>query len=638
MISAQKFLRLKKVVLQLIVVFLFFQLNKILFVALNAAYFSELSLPRIWQLMFFGWRFDWSVICTINLFFIVFSLLPFSFVCHPVYQKILNWIFIFSNSIAFIFDLADIGYFPFVRKRMTAEVFHLIGNKADFVDLLPSYLTKFWYVSLAIFLIIACFFYLNKKINKYFLYIENQHFSLIDIVFFVIFSGLSVLVIRGGVQLKPIQNNSVLLVANHDQAPIVLNTPFSILHTFHEEKFKEIQSMPEAELYDYINPLKNYGRGLQTKNCNVVMILLESFGKSYTALGGRKSFTPFLDSIMTQSLVFDNAYANAYRSADGIPACVASIPNFGNEPFATSPYAGNQIDALPGLLKDQGFTTSFFHGGTNGTMSFDVFCKNAGFQSYYGRTEYANDQDYDGTWGIWDEPFLQFVAQKLTTQKQPFFSTVFTLSSHEPFAIPNKYTHEPFAQLKGIQRGISYSDMALRKFFETASKQAWFKNTLFVITADHNFLACQDSLNYYNQGIGLYAIPVIFYHPSDKSLQGTNSKVFQQIDLMPTILDYLKYPHTFFSLGKSANDSLQKPFAATRMTGYQQFIQDQLILTSNDTSIQGVFQSQQDSLMHQNIMENDSIKQQILPYYLAYNQWLINCLIQNRQSVNTFKK
>ncbi|MBP6624638.1 MAG: LTA synthase family protein [Chitinophagaceae bacterium] len=638
MILPQKFQRLEKLSLQLLIVFLFFQVNKMLFVALNASYFSELSLSKTLQLFVFGWRFDWSAICTINLIFIILSLLPFSFVCHTVYQKGLSFIYILSNSLAFIFDLSDIGYFPFVRKRMTAEVFHLIGNKSDFIDLLPSYLSKFWYVSLAILSIIGFFIYLNKKINKKLKIIENQSFSVINIILFLVFSTVSILAIRGGIQLKPIQNNSVLLVANHDEAPIVLNTPFSIMHTLQEDKLKEIKSMPEAELFAYLNPFKNYGKGLKTKNCNVVMILLESFGKSYTALGGRKSFTPFLDSLMMQSLVFDNAYANAYRSADGIPACVASIPNFGNEPFATSPYAGNQIDALPGLLKDQGFTTSFFHGGTNGTMSFDVFCKNAGFQSYYGRTEYANDKDYDGTWGIWDEPFLQFVAQKLTAQKQPFFSTVFTLSSHEPFAIPTQYKNEPFAQLKGIQRGISYSDMALKRFFETVSKQAWFKNTLFVITADHNFLACQDSLNYYNQGIGLYAIPVIFYHPTDKSLLGTNSKVFQQIDLMPTILDYLKYPYTFFSLGKSAYDSLQKPFAATRMTGYQQFIQDQFILTSNDTTIQGVFQRQQDSLMHQNIMGNDSIKQQILPYYLAYNQWLINGLIQNRQSVNTFKK
>src|SRR5690606_14279042 len=137
------------------------------------------------------------------------------------------------------------------------------------------------------------------------------------------------------------------------------------------------------------------------------------------------------------------------------------------------------------LLGEKGYETAFFHGAPNGSMGFSAYMQLAGIKNYYGKNEYNNDDDFDGIWGIWDEPFMQFMAKKLDTFKQPFFSSFFSLSSHHPFKVPEHYAGKfPKGQLP-LHEPIGYVDNALRQFFNTASKSEWYKNTLFVIVADH---------------------------------------------------------------------------------------------------------------------------------------------------------
>src|SRR5690606_39267322 len=132
-----------------------------------------------------------------------------------------------------------------------------------------------------------------------------------------------------------------------------------------------------------------------------------------TGLGDGVSYTPFLDSLAGEGMSFTNSYANGLRSAEGLRAIFSGIPSLMAEPFTTSVYSTNKITSIPGLLKTQRYHTSFSHGATNGSMSFDVFTRSAGVDHYYGRTEYNNDKDYDGNWGIYDEPFLQYFEQGL---------------------------------------------------------------------------------------------------------------------------------------------------------------------------------------------------------------------------------
>ena len=626
----------KKVTLQILLLLCIYQCGRFLFFCINHSYFKAVDFERYVSLMKYGLRFDLSAVFLINYLYLVLMLVPFQVVNSVWYKRLLNGLFIGTNSIAFLFDLADIGYYPYVRKRMTAEVFHLLGKKSDFIDLLPSYLKEFWFVPIAAVCFVAVFVLINRRIKALVSDKVQTGFSFQKAGMYVFTLFFSIILIRGGMQLKPIMNVSALLIASNDQTPLVLNTPFSILHSLGDNKLDHLTYYSENELLSYCHPVKNYSSGGSFKKSNVVVIILESFGRQYTGIGGRKSYTPFLDSLMDNSLVFTNAYANAHRSADGIPAVLAGIPVFMEDSYMNSPYSNNTIDALPLLLKRNGYHTSFFHGGTNGTMNFDIFSTSVGFERYMGRTQYHNDKEYDGAWGIWDEPFLQYYANELGKEKQPFMSSVFTLSSHEPFRLPQEYKNSAFSTLNSIYRGISYSDMALKKFFITASKQPWYSNTLFVITADHNYLANNDSVDFYNRGMGLYAIPIILFHPSDSKLRNYSKQPMQQIDIMPTVLDYLHYPSSFFAYGNSAFDSTVSHVAYTQMGEHQQMLQDNRVLVTDNQKTFKLYDYQHDSLLNHPI-SNDSLLQESMSGFRMFKQLLQNTLIDNKQTVKAFK-
>lgn len=621
----------KSLVRNLIVVLCIYQLTRLVFYFVNKSYFQVEGIVEYLQLIGYSLRYDLSVLCIINSVYIFLSLLPFSFVSYKIYQKTLNWIFISTNAISFLFDIADIAYFPFQRKRMTSEVFKLITKKSDFIDLLPSYVQTFWHIPLLCVFFIFLFYKLTRPLN---LSTHTYKFSFKNLLIALACYGSTFIVIRGGLQLKPILTANALSVTTNENVALVYNTPFSLTHTFQIQKIPTYKFYTENELNNIYNPIHLPDSKLIPKKYNVVVIILESFGKSYTGISGRKSYTPCLDSIMKNGLTLTNAFANANISASGIPAILSGIPAFMEEPFTTSIYGSNKIDALPNLLKKDGYTTSFYHGGTNGTMSFDAFTNNAGFENYYGRNEYNNDKDYDGAWGIWDEPYLQYFAQQLSQKKQPFFASVFTLSSHAPFHLPKQYENTAIAKLDGIHRVIRYSDEALRKFFMTASKQSWFDNTLFVITADHNFVACHDEMGYYNNGFGLYALPVVFYKPNDSQLKGVNNRYFQQIDIMPSVLNYLQYDKPYIAFGNNAFDTIKKPFAFNYASNFNQFLYNDYLLTAIDTQVKGLYYFKQDSFLKQNLLPNDSLLQLVLPQFKAFKQSLHTRIIQNEQSIS----
>ena len=191
-------------------------------------------------------------------------------------------------------------------------------------------------------------------------------------------------------------------------------------------------------------------------------------------------------------------------------------------------------------------------------MGFSAFMQQAGFDSYVGMTEYGNKSDFDGHWGIWDEPFLQYMAQEIGQLKEPFLASVFTLSSHHPYKIPAEYEgvfpegHIP------IHQGVGYSDNALRNFFATASQQDWYDNTLFVITADH---AVDGHLAEYKTAQGAFSIPVMFYAPGTNLVGRNDTTVVQQTDLMPTVLFMLGVEDEFVAFGNNMFDAASPHFA-----------------------------------------------------------------------------
>ena len=578
---------------------------RLLFYWFNYFYFSDLSFAELLLILFAGLRFDISVIILSNSIFILLYLLPFPFREHRFYRKFLFSLFILVNSTAILANCVDLIYFQFTLKRTTADVFNFfvggIGN--DLGRLLPLFLKDYWYMFLIWILLSVVLFYMYKKLDKTNHLIWNKNTYLAQAGIYLLAIAISIVGYRGGFQLLPINSVNAGEHTTAKYIPLVISTPFSILKTLDLQTIEpQIYFKDEAELLSHYNPYHKGETG-GFKKLNVFVIALESFSKEYVgAMNGKQDgSTPFLDSLIGESLTFVNAFSNGKTSIQGIPAIVASTPTWMNEPYISSPYGSNQIVSIASLLKKQGYSTAFFHGGTNGTMGFDGFSKVAEFDSYYGRTEYNNEKDYDGNWGIWDEEFMLYTANKIGEQKEPFFATLFTLTSHHPYNIPKKHNgHFKDGKLP-IEKTIAYTDYALRRFFETAKTMPWFKNTLFVLVADHTGVTAD---LFYQNKVGNSTIPILYYMQGS-NLKGIDSMTTQQIDIQPSILDYINYPSNYFSFGNSVFDSTAQHYAFMYSGVSYQIIEGNFYMEFSNGKGTELYNYPNDSLLQNNRISNE---------------------------------
>lgn len=600
-----------------------------MFYLFNTAYFSEVSFFNLLSFLFYGLRFDVSAIVVTNSLFIFLHLIPLPQRNSRGYQKMLAVLFYVINSIAILSNCADFVYFKFINKRSTADLFRLISAGTDFLNLLPTFIKDYWYILLIWLSLIVLMVYLYRKTLRQ--QASVIKYKLLDYVtqsiLWIVSLGLSVIAFRGGAQLRPIMIINAAEYSTAKNIPLIINTPFSIITTIQAQGINESHYFSDNEVEKLYSPLHVYKKENKSFNkMNVVVIIMESFSKEYIgSLNNNEGYTPFLDSLISQSLVFDNAFANGKKSMEGIPAVVASIPAWMTEPFITSNYGSNRINSLASVLKKEGYKTSFFHGGVNGTMGFNSFAKLAGFDDYYGKNEYNNDADYDGNWGIWDEPFFQYFAKQLNQMQQPFFSAFFSLSSHHPFLVPEKYKSMFKDGPLEIDKSVRYSDYALRKFFETASKMPWFDNTLFIITADHTGIS---SDQVYSNRVGMYRIPIVFYK-KDSDFKGVDHTLIQQIDIMPSILDYLNYNEPFFAYGESAFKNDKKRFTVNYIDGVYQILDSTYVLQFDGNKPMALYNYKKDNVLSQNKIDaepvvSNHLESQLKATIQTYNSTMIH--------------
>jgi phosphoglycerol transferase MdoB-like AlkP superfamily enzyme len=262
-------------------------------------------------------------------------------------------------------------------------------------------------------------------------------------------------------------------------------------------------------------------------------------------------------------------------------------------------------------------------------MGFSSMANLFGFRHYYGRDDYNNDNDFDGYWGIWDEPFLQFFAEKMNTFPQPFLSAVFTVSSHHPFIVPEKYKGVFPKGKDPVQQCIGYTDHALQQFFTTARKMPWYKNTLFVITSDHGMWL--DLYPEYANALNSFGVPIIFYIPDNDSDVGIHTEVAQQLDIMPTVLDYLHYDKPYIAFGRNLRNPATMPVAVNYQAGAYQITSDSLFLQFNGEKEIGLFEWRKDNCIKNNLTDKNLSGQSALENYLkAFIQQYNNRLIEDR--------
>ncbi len=621
---------------RLFLAFIAFWLSRLVFYLFNTAYFSHLAFSDVADIMFYGTRFDLSGFIMINSPFIILIALPLPFKNFNWYRWFAGFVFYLGNFIGLAVNFIDVIYFRFTQKRMTADIFTYAEQEGGFLNLLPQFVHDFWYMFLITFFCFAglvCFsrklkFKKRKRRQGIFAFYGLQS------VGFIVTAFLMIIGIRGGFQLKPINIITAGQYTKAQNISLLLNTPFTIIKTVDQQALQPVKYFEVDELDRIFNPVNFYGTERNDSipfNKNVVLIIMESLSCEHIGafnkhIPGYEGFTPFLDSLMGHSIVF-NGFANGKQSIEAVPAVVAGLPTLMNRPYIISAYAGNKINSLANLLGHQGYSTAFYHGGTNGTMDFDGFASMAGYDNYFGRTEYNNETDFDGNWGIFDEPFFQYIARNLDESGQPFFATLFSLSAHHPYTIPEQYKGKFRKGKLKIQEAVMYSDFALKMFFETASGMDWFNNTLFIITADHT---SEPDLDEYKTRLGVYRIPVIFYSPKGNLNQPENIAV-SQVDIMPTILYLLNYQHPFIAFGTNVFDGSEKHFAVNFLNGIYQIIDDEFVLQFDGNKSIALYSYPDDKLLENNLINEYPEKVKNLERILkAYIQQYNNRLIENR--------
>ena len=345
------------------ILILLFSISRFLFFLFNISYFEGIGFPAFLKIHLAGIRFDLSALFYFNIVFILLSLIPGNFKNSKYYQKILFVFFFIVNALLLATNYTDTKFFDFEHKRLTYDFFSSVWLGEDFITLLPEFLKDYWY--LILIWISMCFgmykFYTTVNLRK----ISRDTFRIKElmsqVIVFILLMGIGLVFGRGGFQLKPIR---VIHAADYTSAkniPLVLNTPFTIMKTIGAKAFTPVHYFDASTLDSIYSPLYT-STNQEKRNSNVVVIILESFSKEYIGYyHNGYGYTPFLDSLMDKSLVFNNAFANGKRSIEALPSIMASLPALTDESYITSTFGSNKINSVATALKNYHYNTSLFY-------------------------------------------------------------------------------------------------------------------------------------------------------------------------------------------------------------------------------------------------------------------------------------
>lgn len=515
----------------------FYSAIRFLFLVWNQALYHGVSAGDLGLSFVYGLRFDLSVIAILTLPSLI--LLSLGVLAGRDLRRPAAVVFGLLNLPFLILNLGEVEYVQFTGRRFTVQSFLIAAEvKGKFWATILEYVPL---LSISTVLMLAyvgaCWWWTRRcaRVAPRFSRGPRLVMGFIGLILLVIAA-------RGGLQKKPIGFAHAQVFANPALNQLTLNSSFSLIQSLRRAGLPREKFMPDDEMMALMNgslPGESVvGPVRKSKPQNVVLLILESFTLDHLGRPhGDQGYTPFLDELSQRGLLMTNAFANARRSIEGIASLLGGVPALMSEPFISSQYASNTFYGWGTILGSYGYSSAFYHGGDNGTMYFDQFMKSAGIQRYYGANEYPNKADHDGTWGIWDEPFLLNMVREVGAQPAPFTAVAFTLTSHNPFKVPASAQGVYPKGTSEIHEVIGYTDGALRKFFAAAEKEPWYQDTLFIITADHTYKPVRPR---YQNELGQYRVPLLFFHPGISQWpQIDTRKPVQHIDVIPSVLDFL---------------------------------------------------------------------------------------------------
>ena len=303
------------------------------------------------------------------------------------------------------------------------------------------------------------------------------------------------------------------------------------------------------------------GRGSEIRR-NIVLVTIESMSASYMErFGNTESITPVLDSLYRLGMAFDRVYATGNRTVRGLEAVTLSLPPCPGQSIIKRPNNAGMY-STGALLREKGYNVTYFYGGNSYFDTMETFFSGNGYDIVDQKSYSPEEITFANIWGVCDEDAYRKVIRTLGEQSQdgkPFFAHVMTVSNHRPFTYPAGKIRIP-NDSKTRAGGVLYTDYALGQFLAEASKQPWFDNTIFLITADH----CASSAGRTEIPLHKYHIPALIFAPGFVAPQQIEG-IVSQIDLMPTLLSLLDMDYDSHFYGRSIFDPdyVNRAFIAT---------------------------------------------------------------------------
>lgn len=601
---------------QLAVAFLLLWLSRFAFAVYNADICQIGSFGEILRLALAGVRFDLSALVYFNALFIVMRIVPFGFVYNRIYERVTMWIYGVCNSLLLAINLGDIPYFRFTGARLRWSNILNITTDSDIWRIILQYAGSYWWAFGSVVLVVALMIWLATRVR-----LRSPSGILgriwMRIVMAVIFAGAAFLAMRGrvGAGVPLAIPDAAFAVEKSPQINVVLNSPFCILRSLNRMKSnveEELAFFDETELGEIRNSVHDGADSLRKRN--IVTIVIESGGSVWLdsigpRIGGEKhGLMPFLDSIAGRSAVFVHTIACSRSSCGGFTAVSCGFPAFDPFYFMLSPYNKNALDSPARLLSKKGWDTTFYYGCKHGSFNIDQTAFASGYSRIVDRETYGNDNDYDGMWGIFDYPMAEYIASDLGTRPEPFLANWFTVSAHGPFSIPDGWDTSGYKHADASpERGLEYTDQALRRFFELASDQPWYRNTTFIITGDHgnrDFKGTDYDTPYIQSHI-----PFIVFAPDGSVASGFyEDRVFSQHDIAATTLALAGYDEPYVQLGVDAFDASAESFGIQRISGRYMVVGPRYaIFTSPDVmTVEEVYDIIEDPAMKLPLSDYDS--------------------------------
>ena len=419
-----------------------------------------------------------------------------------------------------------------------------------------------------ILLLIALFFLVFKilqTVGRRTLSFLPKSPLLITFVSFVFLTAVLIIPIRGGLQQIPMNESVVFFsdksFANYAAVNVPWNYARSLLNSSYTDQNPFVyveQNVADKDVSDL------YKSGDSTeivvnseKPLNVLVIIWESFtAKTVSGLGGMKGVTPEFEKLAKEGIMFTNMYASGNRSDKGMVAILSGYPAQPTTSIIKIPKKTGSLPSVPKTFKEEGYFTSFYYGGETEFANMKSYFLQQGFDKIIDRNDFSS-ADMNSKWGAHDHVVLNKLLSDLDGQKQPFFTTLFTLSSHEPFEVPLK-TAIPGNDIEHLfLNAMHYSDASIGEFIKKAKTKPWWNNTLVVIIADHGHPLPELPLGKPNE----FHIPMLWLGGALKENGIRIDSLCSQTDLAATLLNQLKFPSEPFKWSNDIFRKNRKPFA-----------------------------------------------------------------------------